>query len=86
MTPERRPPVRGGDTAPDFELPAVNRDGIVSLAAYRGRSPVLIGLFRVDSRVHDLEVPEAAGENKEDCEREKAEPLKPQSGLSQVVY
>lgn len=46
MTPERRPPLRPGDTAPDFELPAVNRDGTVSLAAYRGKSPVLIGLFR----------------------------------------
>ncbi len=35
-----------GDPAPDFALPAVNREGQVSLADYRGRSPVLIGLFR----------------------------------------
>ena len=38
--------LRPGDPAPDFALPAVNREGQVSLADYRGRSPVLIGLFR----------------------------------------
>ena len=31
---------------PHFALPAVNREGQVSLDDYRGRSPVLIGLFR----------------------------------------
>jgi peroxiredoxin len=46
MTIERRDPLRPGDAAPDFGLPAVNRDGTVSLRDYRGRSPVLIGLFR----------------------------------------
>jgi peroxiredoxin len=35
-----------GDPAPDFTLPAVNRDGQVTLDDYRGRSPVLVGLFR----------------------------------------
>ena len=35
-----------GDAAPDFTLPAVNREGVVSLADYRGRSAVLLGLFR----------------------------------------
>jgi peroxiredoxin len=38
--------LRPGDPAPYFELPAVNRAGQVSLDDYRGRSPVLIGLFR----------------------------------------
>jgi peroxiredoxin len=35
-----------GDPAPDFLLPAVNRDGEIGLRDYKGRSPVLIGLFR----------------------------------------
>lgn len=35
-----------GDPAPSFVLPAVNRDGAVSLDDYRGRSSVLVGLFR----------------------------------------
>ena len=39
-------PLRPGDPAPDFALPAVNREGQVSLADYRGRSPVLIALVR----------------------------------------
>jgi peroxiredoxin len=39
-------PLRPGDPAPNFVLPAVNRQGQVSLADYRGRSPVLVGLFR----------------------------------------
>lgn len=39
-------PLRPGDSAPHFTLPAVNRDGKVSLDDYRGRSPVLVGLFR----------------------------------------
>jgi len=38
--------LRPGDPAPDFALPAVNREGQVSLKDYRGRSPVLVGLFR----------------------------------------
>ena len=39
-------PFGPGDPAPAFTLPAVNREGQVSLADYRGRTPVLIGLFR----------------------------------------
>jgi peroxiredoxin len=38
--------LRPGDAAPDFALPAVNREGQVSLDDYRGRSPVLVALFR----------------------------------------
>jgi len=38
--------VRAGHTAPEFELPAVHRDGYVALRDYLGRSPVLLGLFR----------------------------------------
>ena len=35
-----------GDVAPNFTLPAANRDGEVSLADYRGRTPLLLALFR----------------------------------------
>jgi peroxiredoxin len=35
-----------GDPAPNFALPAVNRDGIVALEDYRGKSPLLVGLLR----------------------------------------
>jgi peroxiredoxin len=46
-TPDPRPsPPQPGDRAPDFTLPAADRDGTVSLADYRGRTPVLLGLFR----------------------------------------
>ena len=38
--------LRSGDPAPQFSLPAVNREGRVTLDDYRGRSPVLVGLFR----------------------------------------
>jgi peroxiredoxin len=38
--------LRPGDAAPSVTLPAVNRKGQVSLDDYRGRSPVLIALFR----------------------------------------
>jgi Peroxiredoxin len=38
--------LRPGDPAPHFALPAVNREGQVSLDDYRGRSPVLVALFR----------------------------------------
>jgi peroxiredoxin len=46
MTSKPRNPLRPGDRAPGFTLPAVNREGVVSLEDYRGRSPVLVGLFR----------------------------------------
>jgi len=39
-------PLRPGDPAPDFALPAVNREGQISLDDYRGRAPVLVALFR----------------------------------------
>ena len=39
-------PLQPGDAAPDFELPAVNHEGVVSLAAYRAKGPVLVALFR----------------------------------------
>jgi peroxiredoxin len=43
----RRPaaPLQEGARAPDFTLPAVDREGTVSLADYRGRT-LLLGLFR----------------------------------------
>ena len=39
-------PLQPGDPAPDFALPAVNREGEVSLADYRGKGPFLVALFR----------------------------------------
>ena len=39
-------PLHPGDPAPLFTMPAVNREGQVTLDDYRGRSPVLLGLFR----------------------------------------
>jgi peroxiredoxin len=41
-----RPPVQPGAPAPDFTLPATNREGFVSLSEYRGKSPLLLVLFR----------------------------------------
>lgn len=38
--------LKPGDAAPRFTLPAVNRDGMVSLDDYVGRTAVLVGLFR----------------------------------------
>lgn len=44
---EARPsPLQPGDRAPEFSLPAADRDGTVSLVDYRGRTPLLLGLFR----------------------------------------
>jgi peroxiredoxin len=43
---DRGSPVQPGDPAPDFVLPAVDREGIVSLADYRGRTPVLLATMR----------------------------------------
>jgi peroxiredoxin len=42
---ETRPPVAPGEPAPDFTLPAVDGNDQVSLADYRGRSPVFLGLL-----------------------------------------
>jgi len=39
-------PLQPGDPAPNFALPAVNREAGVSLDDYRGKGPVLIALFR----------------------------------------
>jgi peroxiredoxin len=39
-------PLGPGDQAPRFDLPAINRDGMVALEDYRGKGAVLIGLFR----------------------------------------
>ncbi len=45
MTTEQ-PPIGPNDPAPTFALPAIGREGTVSLDDYRGRSPVLLALFR----------------------------------------
>jgi len=42
---ESRLPVTPGEMAPDFTLPAVDGAGSVSLAEYRGRSPVFLALM-----------------------------------------
>jgi peroxiredoxin len=44
-TAESRPPVSPGERAPDFTLPAIDREETVSLADYRGRSPLFLALF-----------------------------------------
>ncbi len=41
-----RAPVQAGEAAPEFSLPAVHREGNVSLGDYRGKSPVLVAIFR----------------------------------------
>jgi peroxiredoxin len=38
--------VSTGDQAPDFAVPAITRDGDISLADYQGQRPLLLGLFR----------------------------------------
>jgi peroxiredoxin len=40
------PSLQPGDPAPDFTLPAIHREGQVSLADYKGQSPLLLALFR----------------------------------------
>ena len=44
-TAESRPPVSVGESCPDFTLPAIDREETVSLADYRGRSPLFLALF-----------------------------------------
>jgi peroxiredoxin len=47
MTTEvERPPVQPGEPAPDFAVAAANRGGRFSLADFRGRSALLLALFR----------------------------------------
>ena len=41
-----RGPVQPGEPAPTFTLPAVEREGTVSLADYRGKSPLLLSINR----------------------------------------
>ena len=43
---QARAPVQTGEAAPDFTLPAVHQEGSVSLSDYRGRSPLLLAIFR----------------------------------------
>jgi peroxiredoxin len=45
LTAEARPPVAPGEPAPDFTLPAIDGNATVSLADYRGRSPVFLALL-----------------------------------------
>lgn len=45
MTQVMQIPVQPGQLAPDFAVPAVQDDRTISLADYRGRSPLLLGLF-----------------------------------------
>jgi len=39
-------PLQPGDTAPPFQLPAVNREGTVSLGDYRDKRAVMVCLYR----------------------------------------
>jgi peroxiredoxin len=41
-----RPPLKPGEPAADFALPALNRQGTVSLADYRGKSGLLLAIER----------------------------------------
>ncbi len=42
---EMRDPIHLGEAAPDFRLPTADGQGTVSLADYRGRSPVFLALL-----------------------------------------
>lgn len=44
-TPSRLSPIEPGEPAPEFSLPAINDDGTIALAEYRGRSPLFLALF-----------------------------------------
>ncbi|HEU4438408.1 MAG TPA: redoxin domain-containing protein [Methylomirabilota bacterium] len=41
----RLSPIQPGERAPDFALPAIDHEGTISLADYRGRSPLFLALF-----------------------------------------
>jgi peroxiredoxin len=45
MTQVMQMPVQSGERAPDFAVPAVQEDRLISLADYRGSTPLLLGLF-----------------------------------------
>lgn len=42
----RSTPLQPGEKAPDFSLPAVHQAGSITLSDYRGKSPVLVAIFR----------------------------------------
>ena len=44
-TPAGPFPIQPGEDAPDFAVPSVQEDRQISLTDYRGRTPVLLGLF-----------------------------------------
>jgi peroxiredoxin len=44
--PDHDHPVQPGHPAPDFAVASIRDDRTISLADYRGRAPVLLGLFR----------------------------------------
>jgi AhpC/TSA family len=46
MASEARAPISPGQPAPDFQLPLANEAGTVSLADYRGKTPVLLAMMR----------------------------------------
>ena len=43
---ELRPPIKPGEWALDFALSRADQEGTVSMADYRGRSPLLLSFFR----------------------------------------
>ena len=45
-THHNRVPVPTGEAAPDFSLPEIHRDGMVSLRDHMGRSALLLVIFR----------------------------------------
>jgi peroxiredoxin len=45
MNPVPQTPVQPGESAPNFAVPAVLDERTISLADYRGRTPLLLGLF-----------------------------------------
>ena len=45
MTHTSETPVQPGEPAPDFTVPAVQDDRTITLASYRGRTSLLLGLF-----------------------------------------
>jgi peroxiredoxin len=45
MTHVMQRPVQSGEPAPDFAVPAVQENRLISLADYRGSTPLLLGLF-----------------------------------------
>ena len=45
MTEATSKRIETGAAAPDFTVPAVQDDRLISLAEYRGRAPLLLGLF-----------------------------------------